>query len=64
MEIMGREQSEGKDLYEMLADTKPIGELVKHVKTLDLAQAMLTFIDVIAEKTLSFTVTLTVLMVE
>ncbi|KAI0916897.1 N-acetyltransferase 10 [Taiwanofungus camphoratus] len=52
-------ESELKDLKESLADTKPIGELVKLAKTLDQAQAILTFVDAIAEKTLSSTVTLT-----
>ena len=55
----GKEESELKDLRESLADTKPVGELVKLAKTLDQAQAILTFVDAIAEKTLSSTVTLT-----
>ncbi|KAI0826817.1 DUF699-domain-containing protein [Trametes gibbosa] len=54
-----KEESELKDLKESLADTKPIGELVKLAKTIDQAQAVLTFVDAIAEKTLSSTVTLT-----
>ncbi|KAF8955773.1 DUF699-domain-containing protein [Flammula alnicola] len=48
-----------RELRESLAETKPAGELVKLAKTLDQAQAILTFIDAIAEKTLSSTVTLT-----
>jgi len=52
-------ESELKDLKESLEDTKPVGELVKLAKTLDQAQAILTFVDAIAEKTLSSTVTLT-----
>ncbi|KAF8200392.1 GNAT acetyltransferase 2-domain-containing protein [Pholiota molesta] len=48
-----------RELRESLADTKPAGDLVKLAKTLDQAQAILTFIDAIAEKTLSSTVTLT-----
>lgn len=48
-----------RELRESLADTKPAGELVKLAKTLDQAQAILTFIDAVAEKTLSSTVTLT-----
>lgn len=48
-----------KDLADSLADTKPVGGLVKLAKTLDQAQAILTFVDAIAEKTLSSTVTLT-----
>jgi N-acetyltransferase 10 len=55
----GEVLSELKDLKESLADTKLVGELVKLAKTLDQAQAVLTFVDAIAEKTLSSTVTLT-----
>jgi N-acetyltransferase 10 len=51
--------SELKDLKENLSDTKPVGDLVKLAKTLDQAQAILTFVDAISEKTLSSTVTLT-----
>ncbi|TBU41591.1 DUF699-domain-containing protein [Dichomitus squalens] len=60
-EVRGKskEESELKDLKDSLADTKPIGELVKLAKTIDQAQAILTFVDAIAEKTLSSTVTLT-----
>ncbi|KAG8772078.1 N-acetyltransferase 10, partial [Ceratobasidium sp. 428] len=55
------------ELKESLADTKPIGELIKLAKTVDqasidrfgLAKALLTFVEAIAEKTLSSTVTLT-----
>ncbi|KAI0695980.1 GNAT acetyltransferase 2-domain-containing protein [Cytidiella melzeri] len=55
----GKEESELKDLKENLADTKPVGDLIKLAATLDQAQAILTFVDAIAEKTLSSTVTLT-----
>lgn len=55
----GKVDSELKDLKDSLADTKPVGELVKLAKTIDQAQAVLTFVDAIAEKTLSSTVTLT-----
>ncbi|KAI0263903.1 GNAT acetyltransferase 2-domain-containing protein [Gloeopeniophorella convolvens] len=55
----GKEQSELQELRESLADTKPVGELVKLARTIDQAQAILTFVDAIAEKTLSSTVTLT-----
>ncbi|KAJ3485257.1 hypothetical protein NLI96_g5090 [Meripilus lineatus] len=55
----GKEVSELKDLKDSLADTKPIGDLIKLSKTVDQAQAILTFVDAIAEKTLSSTVTLT-----
>ena len=52
----GKVESGFKDLQESLADTKPVGELVKLAKTLDQAQAILTVVDAIAEKTLSSTV--------
>lgn len=52
-------EAELKALKSTLEDTKPAGDLVKLTKTLDQAQAILTFIDAIAEKTLSSTVTLT-----
>lgn len=55
----GKAESELKDLKETLADTKPIGDLVKLAKTIDQAQAVLTFVDAIADKTLSSTVALT-----
>ncbi|KJA27939.1 hypothetical protein HYPSUDRAFT_34173 [Hypholoma sublateritium FD-334 SS-4] len=48
-----------RELRESLEDVKPAGDLVKLAKTIDQAQAILTFIDAIAEKTLSSTVTLT-----
>ncbi|KAI0247454.1 GNAT acetyltransferase 2-domain-containing protein [Lactifluus subvellereus] len=58
-----RGKSKGKsgleELKETLADTKPVGELINLSKTVDQAQAILTFLDAIAEKTLSSTVTLT-----
>ncbi|EJC97851.1 DUF699-domain-containing protein [Fomitiporia mediterranea MF3/22] len=47
------------ELRASLADTKPVGELVKLARTLDQAKAILTFVDAIAEKTLSSTVSLT-----
>ena len=55
----GKEDVELTELRTSLADTKPIGELVKLAKTIDQAKALLTFTDSIAEKTLSSTVTLT-----
>jgi N-acetyltransferase 10 len=59
----GKEKSKADvelgEMKENLADTKPVGELVKLAKTVDQAQAILTFVDAIAEKTLSSTVTLT-----
>ncbi|CCL99539.1 uncharacterized protein FIBRA_01557 [Fibroporia radiculosa] len=55
----GKAESELNDLKDSLADTKPIGDLVKLAKTIDQGQAILTFVDAIAEKTLSSTVALT-----
>ncbi|KAG6860009.1 hypothetical protein C0995_000613 [Termitomyces sp. Mi166 len=52
-------ETELKELKATLEDTKPAGDLVKLAKTIDQARAVLTFIDAIAEKTLSSTVTLT-----
>ena len=44
---------------ENLADTQPVGSLVTLAKTVDQANALITFVDAIAEKTLQSTVTLT-----
>ena len=55
----GKEEPELQELKETLENTKPVGELVKLAKTVNQAQAVLTFTDAIAEKTLSSTVTLT-----
>ena len=55
----GKEEAELKDLKDSLVDTKLVGEVVKLAKTIDQAQAILTFVDAIAEKTLSSAVTLT-----
>jgi N-acetyltransferase 10 len=46
-------------IKERLADTQPVGSLIKLAKTVDQAKALLTFVDAIAEKTLRSTVTLT-----
>ncbi|TFK46145.1 DUF699-domain-containing protein [Heliocybe sulcata] len=54
-----RESEELKRLKVDVADVKPAGELVKLARTIDQAKAILTFVDAIAEKTLSSTVTLT-----
>ncbi|KAI5962216.1 NAT10 [Candida pseudojiufengensis] len=48
-----------KDLKESLTDVQPAGSLVNLSKTINQAQAILTFIDVITEKSLRSTVTLT-----
>nr|GAT55769.1 predicted protein [Mycena chlorophos] len=53
------DQTQLATLRESLAETTPAGPLVSLAKTLDQAQAMLTFIEAISEKTLSSTVTLT-----
>ncbi|KAI5948932.1 NAT10 [Candida theae] len=52
-------QMELRELKESLADVQPAGSLVNLAKTINQAQAILTFIDVIVEKTLRSTVTLT-----
>ncbi|KAJ7447247.1 GNAT acetyltransferase 2-domain-containing protein [Mycena latifolia] len=53
------DQAQLVDLRETLADATPAGPLLTLSKTLDQAQALLTFIEAISEKTLSSTVTLT-----
>jgi N-acetyltransferase 10 len=55
----GKEESDLEELKGTLENTKPVGELLKLAKTVNQAQAVLTFTDAIAEKTLSSTVTLT-----
>lgn len=52
-------QKELAELKESLADVQPAGALVGLSKTVNQAQAILTFIDVISEKTLRNTVALT-----
>lgn len=52
-------QQELKDLKESLEEVQPAGSLVGLSKTINQAQAILTFIDVISEKTLNTTVALT-----
>lgn len=46
-------------IKDSLVDSQPIGALVQLARTVDQAKALLTFVDVIAEKTLRSTVTLT-----
>ena len=46
-------------IKEKLAETQPVGSLIKLAKTVDQAKSLLTFVDAIAEKTLRSTVTLT-----
>jgi N-acetyltransferase 10 len=47
------------EIKESLADSPPVGDLIKLAKTVDQAKALLTFVDAIVEKTLRSTVTLT-----
>ncbi|OAL55712.1 DUF699-domain-containing protein [Pyrenochaeta sp. DS3sAY3a] len=47
------------EIKESLADSSPVGDLIKLAKTVDQAKALLTFVDAIVEKTLQSTVTLT-----
>lgn len=58
-EELSEKQHELIELKESLADIKPAGSLVGMAKTVNQAQAILTFIDVISEKTLNTTVALT-----
>ncbi|KAJ6520530.1 GNAT acetyltransferase 2-domain-containing protein [Mycena sanguinolenta] len=53
------DQAQLEDLRQTLADSTPAGPLLTLSKTLDQAQALLTFIEAISEKTLASTVTLT-----
>lgn len=53
------EEIELKELKESLADTEPVGSLVKCTRTIDQAKAVLTFIEAISEKSLRSTVALT-----
>lgn len=52
-------QQELKQLKDSLADVQPAGSLVGLARTVNQAQAILTFVDVISEKTLRSTVALT-----
>ncbi len=58
-EEISPKQKELADLKESLADTQPAGSLVSLCKTVNQAEAVLRFIDAIAEKTFNTTVTLT-----
>jgi N-acetyltransferase 10 len=53
------EEIELAELKESLADTEPVGSLVKGTRTIDQAKAVLTFIEAISEKSLKSTVALT-----
>ncbi|OQO00480.1 RNA cytidine acetyltransferase [Cryoendolithus antarcticus] len=52
-------QVELDGIKESLAETQPVGSLVRVARTVDQAKALLTFVEAIAEKTLASTVTLT-----
>ena len=54
-----KSQTELDGIKESLADSQPVGSLIKVARTVDQAKALLTFVDAIAEKTLRSTVTLT-----
>nr|XP_047123457.1 RNA cytidine acetyltransferase [Hydra vulgaris] len=58
-ESMTAEEVELKELQSSLQDTQPIGSIINQCKTLDQAKSVLKFIEVISEKTLRSTVTLT-----
>lgn len=53
------EAKELAELKDSLADTQPVGSIINQCKTLDQAKAVLKFVDVISEKTLSSTISLT-----
>lgn len=54
-----KSRKELDEIKDSLADSQPVGLLIKLAKTVDQAKALLTFVDAIAEKTLRSTVTLT-----
>ncbi|CUM64123.1 uncharacterized protein PRCAT00001714001 [Priceomyces carsonii] len=58
-DVMSSKERELRELKESLVDVQPAGSLVDLSKTVNQAQAILTFIDVISEKSLRNTVTLT-----
>jgi N-acetyltransferase 10 len=58
-EAKSAEALELEELKQSLADTEPVGSLVKGTRTVDQAKAVLTFIEAISEKSLRSTVTLT-----
>lgn len=53
------EAAELAELKDSLAETQPVGSIISKCKTLDQAKAVLKFIDVISEKSLSSTVSMT-----
>lgn len=53
------ESAELKQLKASLRETKPIGDIVQTVKTVDQAKALLTFVEAAADKSLRCTVALT-----
>ena len=59
MEEKAASAKELEGIKQSLADSPPVGDLLKLAKTVDQAKAVLTFVDVIAENSLQSTVTLT-----
>ncbi|CAK7200817.1 N-acetyltransferase 10 [Sporothrix eucalyptigena] len=57
--LRSENQRKLEELKDSLSDTPPIGSLVPLARTLDQAQALLTFTDALAEKSLQGTVALT-----
>ena len=57
--VLTESQAELQETKKSLHDTQPVGSLVNCAKTLDQAKALLTFVEAIADKNLSSTVTLT-----
>ncbi|CAD7935505.1 unnamed protein product [Amoebophrya sp. A120] len=58
-QLQSKREQELLALKEDLKDAEPLGSLLNLAKTLDQAQALMQFVDVISEKTLSQTVSLT-----
>lgn len=58
-EAKSEQEMELDELKESVADTEPVGSLVKCTRTVDQAKAVLTFIEAISEKSLRSTVALT-----
>lgn len=58
-EDFSKSKKELASIKESLANTQPVGSLIKLAKTVDQAKAVLTFVDTIAEKALRSTITLT-----
>jgi len=59
MQTLAKERKALTSLQDELRETQPVGTLVSMCKTLDQANAVMTFVDAISEKTLRTTSTLT-----